>query len=152
LRLICQFTEGDMNFGGVNYLAIFIAGLVGWIVGAVWYGVLGKAWLAALGRSREDMAQNRGTPAFYVPFILALAANEVMAWVLAGVMGHLGVGAVTLRNGVISGAFVWLGFVITTMVVNNAFAMRKAKLTVIDGGHWLAVLIVMGSVIGAMGV
>jgi hypothetical protein len=31
---------------------------------------------------------------------------------------------VTLRNGVISGLFCWLGFVITTMLVNNSFAMR----------------------------
>lgn len=57
-----------------------------------------------------------------------------------------------MRNGVISGAFCWLGFVATTITVNYAFAMRKAMLTVIDSGHWLAELIVMGAIIGAMGV
>jgi len=45
-----------------------------------------------------------------------------MAWMLAGVLGHLGPGQVTLRNGVISGAFLWFGFVLATMAVNNAFA------------------------------
>ena len=48
-------------------------------------------------------------------------------------------------------ALVWLGFVITTLTVNNAFQRRSPVLTVIDGGHWLAVLIVQGIVVGAFG-
>src|SRR5674476_745221 len=44
------------------------------------------------------------------------------------------------------------GFVITTLVVNNTFGMRSAKLIAIDGGHWLAVLLLMGAIIGAWGV
>ena len=75
-----------------------------------------------------------------------------MAWVLAGLIGHLGIGQVTFKNGVISAAFVWFGFVITTLAVNNSFAMRKPILIAIDGGHWLAVLLVMGAIIGLMGV
>jgi len=93
-------------------------------------------------------AKNR--PGAFLPFIYALVAELVMAWVLAGVIGH--VGAVTLRSGVISAAFCWLGFVITAMVVNNSFAMRDWRLLWIDGGHWLLVLLLMGAIIGAMGV
>ncbi len=73
-----------------------------------------------------------------------------MALMLAGLMGHLGY--VTIKGGVISGFFVWVGFVITTMGVNHAFGGAKPMLTLIDGGHWLAVLLVMGAVIGAFGV
>ena len=75
-----------------------------------------------------------------------------MAWVLAGLMAHLGPGQVTLLNGIVSGAFVWLGFVITTLVVNNSFAMRSVRLLWIDGGYWLLALVLMGAIIGAMGV
>jgi ribosomal protein L3 len=75
-----------------------------------------------------------------------------MAWVLAGMIGHLGPGQVTLRNGIISGLFAWLGFVATTLAVNNAYGRRTVNLTVIDAGHWLAVLLVQGAVIGAFGV
>ena len=57
----------------------------------------------------------------------------------------------TLRNGVISGVFLWFGFVLTTMMVNNAFSGRKYTLTAIDAGHWLAVLLVMGAIVGGMG-
>jgi hypothetical protein len=59
---------------------------------------------------------------------------------------------VTLWNGVISGALCWLGFVITVMLVNNAYALRDERLLLIDGGYWLLVLILMGAIIGGWGV
>jgi len=98
------------------------------------------------------MQEMRGQPGAYLPFIYAFAAELVMAWVLAGLIGHLGPGQVTLRNGIISGAFSWLGFVIPTMLVNNRFARRDWRLMLIDGGHWLLALVVIGAIIGAMGV
>jgi hypothetical protein len=86
----------------------------------------------------------------FAPFILAFVAELAMAWVLAGMVGHLG--AVTIRSAVISGLFVWAGFVVTTLLVNNAFAGRRTMLTLIDAGHWLLVVVLMGAVIGWMGV
>jgi len=59
---------------------------------------------------------------------------------------------VTLRSGVISGAFLWFGFVLTTMTVNYAFSGRDRRLLLIDAGNWLIVLLVMGAVIGFFGV
>lgn len=58
----------------------------------------------------------------------------------------------TLANGLISGAFLWAGFVLTTVAVNYAFQGVKRMLTIIDAGHWLGVLLVQGAVIGAFGV
>ena len=145
-----------MTFAGVNYLAILIAGFAGWLVGAVWYNVLAKPWVAAHGKTIEqhkaEMEANKGTVHAWLPFALALLAEIVMAWVLAGIVGHLGPGQVTIRNAVISALFVWVGFVVTTMLVNNAFSGRRYVLTAIDAGHWLAVLVVIGAVIGWMGV
>jgi hypothetical protein len=42
--------------------------------------------------------------------------------------------------------------VITTLAVNHAFQGSKRALTLIDGGHWLGVLLLQGAVIGLMGV
>jgi len=36
-------------------------------------------------------------------------------------------------------------------VVNHAFSFRNAMAAVINGGNWLAALIVMGAIIGAFG-
>jgi hypothetical protein len=71
---------------------------------------------------------------------------------LAGVLGHLGPGEVTLRNGVISSAFLWFGFILTTMVVNYSFSGRDRRLLLIDLGNWLIVLLVIGAVVGVIGV
>jgi hypothetical protein len=140
-----------MAFAGVSYLAILTAAVAGWLLGAVWYTVLSKPWQQAAGITAGKLKQAQKTPAFYVPFVVAFLALIVMAWILAGLVAHLGPGQFTVRNGIISGAFVWLGFVITTMAVNNGFAGRNWRLLVIDGGHWLAVLLLMGAILGAFG-
>ena len=138
-----------MTFAGVSYLAIIVAAVAGWLLGAVWYTVLSKPWQQAAGVTAGKMKQLQKTPAFYAPFVIAFLAQIVMAWVLAGLIAHLGPGQFTIRNGIISGAFCWLGFVITTMAVNNGFAGRNWRLLLIDGGHWLAVLLLIGAVLGA---
>ncbi len=139
-----------MVFAGLNYLAIVIAAVAGWLVGAIWYGALfSKPWMAANGISAESMKARGVSP---LPFIVSFVALVAMAWVLAGILGHLGPAQVTARNGIVSAAFLWAGFVLTTMAVNNTFAGRKPMLLAIDGGHWLTVMAVMGAVIGWFGV
>jgi hypothetical protein len=140
-----------MRFAGIHYWAVFLAAIAGYLVGALWYWMLGKPWMAAVGLT-EIMLKGKDKKPSPLPYVLAFVANLVMAWVLAGLIGHLGIGQVTLKNGVISAAFVWFGFVITTLAVNYSFALRKPVLIAIDGGHWLAVLVLMGAIIGAMGV
>jgi hypothetical protein len=141
-----------MTFAGVNYLAVFIAALVAWLAGAGWYMALGKVWMAALGTTPEKMQAMKEEPGAFLPFIYAFIAELVMAWALAGLVGHLGPGQVTVRNGIISGAFCWLGLVMTTMLVNNSFGRRDWRLLLVDGGHWLVVLVLIGAIIGAFGV
>jgi hypothetical protein len=138
-----------MQFAGMNPWAIVVAAIASFVFGAVWYGTLAKPWMAAVGKTEADI-KNAGSP---IPlYAMTLAALLVMAWVLAGMIGHLGPGQVTLRNGIISGAFAWVGFVATALVVNHRFQGAPRKLTLIDGGHWLGVLLIQGAVIGAMGV
>ena len=86
------------------------------------------------------------------PFVISFIAVLVMAFVLAGSIGHLGAGNVSIKNGTISGIIIWAGFVATTVVVNNAYPGRKYMLSIIDSLHWLGVLVIQGAVIGAMGV
>jgi Protein of unknown function (DUF1761) len=139
-----------MQFAGLNLFAVVLAAVVSFMFGWLWYGVLfcGQ-WRAALGKTEEEMKVQGASPA---PFIIAFIAQLIMAWVLAGVIGHLGPGEVTFKNGIISAFFLWLGFVITTLAVNHAFQGMKRSLTLIDGGHWLGVLLLQGGVIGLMGV
>jgi len=137
-----------MTFAGMNYLAILLAAFAAFGWGAAYYMTLSKQWLTAVGMSKEQMETNRTA----VPFIISFVALLVMGWVLAGTLGHLGPGQVTLKNGIISALFLWLGFVVTTIFVNNAYPGRKYSLSLIDSIHWLGVLVIQGAVIGAFGV
>lgn len=138
-----------MAFVGINYLAVLVAAVVAWVLGAVWYPALSAPWLAAQGKTKADMPRPSGATA-YLPFVLVFVAQLIMAWMLAGILGHLG--TLNVKDGVISGAACWLGFVLTTTATNYAFQSRKVMLTVIDNGYWLLVLVVMGAIIGAFGV
>jgi uncharacterized protein DUF1761 len=141
-----------MTFSGVNYVAVVIAAAAAWLASAAWYMSLSRHYVAALGKTPEQMAEDRKRPGAFLPFIYAFVANIIIAWMLAGVLAHLGAGQVTPRNGIISAAFLWFGFVLTTMVVNYSFGGRDRRLLLIDAGNWLLVLVVIGAIIGGIGV
>jgi Protein of unknown function (DUF1761) len=140
-----------MEFGGLNHLAIVLAAVASFIFGGLWYGMLAKPWMAAANIDPEEMQATTGA-ATAMPYVIAFVAQLVMALVLAGLIGHLGPGQTTLENGVVSAVIVWAGFVVTTLLVNHSFQGAKKELTLIDGGHWLGVLLIQGAIIGWMGV
>ena len=63
---------------------------------------------------------------------------------MAGLLLHME--AFSIRGGLISGFFVCLGFIATTLSVNYAFQNARPKLFLIDGGHWLGVCLIIGAV------
>jgi len=136
-----------MTFSGISYLAVLAAAIAGFLVGMAWYRVLGEKWMAALGKGRDELLPD-GIPPI-ATMAISFVAELVMAWLLAGVLGHID--AVTVGGGVITAFFVWLGFVATTQLVNHRYGRFPLSLTAIDAGHWLAVLVVMGLVIGLIG-
>jgi hypothetical protein len=139
-----------MQFGGINWLAVAIAAVAGYGVGMAWYMILGKRWMAANGLT-EDILKAGGIRGA-IPFILAALANVAISIGFAGLLGHLGIGQTTLRNAIISAVVVWFIFILATIAVNYSFARRPSVLIAIDGGHWLAVMLVMGAILGLMGV
>jgi hypothetical protein len=144
-----------MPFSALNYWPVLVAAFVSFAFGALWYGTLGKHWIAATGKSPAEFEKARAEMgAVPIPYIIAGVALLVMAWMLAGVLLHLSRSGmiVGVRAGMISGFFLWLGFVITTMAVNHAFQGAKRSLTLIDGGHWLGVLLIQGAILGWWGV
>jgi len=128
----------------VNWLAVIVATIAGFAVGAAWYTSLGKQWMAAIGKTREQL------DAGPVPYVIGIAVELVMAFVLAVVIRSL-FGEVNVTNGLTTAALMWVGFVVTTMILNHRYQNMPWQLTLIDGGHMLAVLLVQGLVIGLFG-
>jgi len=138
----------------LNFFVMIGAAVCAWLFGAMYYGTVGKAWVAAQGVTMDEFkarqAAKIGKLSAQAPFILAFVSAMLMAYVLYGLMKHVAhTGPLTVRNGLISGTFIWLGFMLTSIAVNNAFSGRKAMLTIIDAGHWLGVMLIIGAILGA---
>lgn len=136
-----------MQFAGMNYLAILVAAIVAFIIGSIYYSTLTKPWMKA---ARLDPAGPKPAmaPLMITTFILELG----LAFVTAGIIGHLGAGQVTVSNGIISGLFIWAGIIFTTMTINQRYQNFGWDLTLIDGLHWLLVMVGIGATIGLFGV
>lgn len=134
-----------MSHFAVNWLAVILATVVSWGFGAGWYMVLAKPWIAATGRRPEDINQ-----ADYMPYLWSVLCLFVMAYFVALLTPAL-TGSLNVSNGLVVGAHMWLGFVITAMVLNHRYQGARWSLTLIDGGYLLAVLLIDGAIVGVFG-
>ena len=132
-----------MSFS-VNMLAVLVAAIAAFAFGAVWYTAFSKQWLAALGKTREQL--NVG----FTPFIWSVVVELVMAFVLAVLIGNLP-GGTTITTGLTVGLLAWVGFVATTLILNHRYEGLSWSLTILDSGHLLGVLLIQGAVIGLFG-
>jgi hypothetical protein len=129
----------------VNYLAIFVAAIVYYVGGALWYSpiLFGKTWMGLVGLTEEKMkeTQKDSWKAYLTAFISAL----LISYGIARVEGYMNV--ITFAGGVHAGFWAWLCFVLTTMATNNSFSNRPFKLTVIDAGYHLYGFLVIGVIL-----
>lgn len=136
-----------MQFDGINYIAVLIAAFAAFVAGSGYYGAVGKQWMKAIKMPAD--AQPKMEPSL---FVITAICELVLAFMIAGVIGHLGVGQVTLSNGLITGLCLWIGIIMPTMTINHRYQDFGWDLTLIDGMHWFLVTLVIGGVVGFMGV
>jgi hypothetical protein len=138
--------------GHVNILSVLVAAIAAWVFGAIYYTALGKIWLGCQGKTpeshRADLAA-KSKLAFAMPFILSFVGALIMGVVIYGILTHSGLWS--WHAGMVTGAFCWFGFVLTTIVINNAYSGRRTMLSVIDSAHWLGALVIIGGIIGGWG-
>lgn len=131
----------------ISWIGIAVATVASMAIGAAWYSGLAKPWIAANGFSEEQIksVEANDTPIIYV---FAAISHVVMAIILSGVIIHSGGVAITIGDGVLTGFLLWLGFVVTSMVVNHRFQFKPWSLTIIDAGHYLFVIVAQGAILG----
>ena len=123
----------------MDYFHVILAGLAGYVFGAIWYGVLGKTWQAETGLTDEDVKPANSAAAY----IIGLICNIL----IAGMMRHIFVasGVAGLLNSMVSGLGLGLFIGGAFLMINYSFAKRSTALKAIDIGHAAGV----GAVIGA---
>ena len=128
----------------MGLLSVIVAGVAGFMFGAVWYTVFAKPWMEASGvpLSEEGVPANRSDP---VPYITSLLG----AILVAGMMRHVFElsDITTVGKGLISGLGIGLFLVSPWIATFYAFGARPRKLMLIDCGYATFGCTVIGTVL-----
>lgn len=131
-----------MNLFDVNWLAVVLAALAGFVVGGLWYGpIMGKSWMVAVGKTEDDLKNINPAKTYGFTFLLALLAS----WTLAHTFASYGKELSVLVK-IVTGFGVALGFILPALWTNYIFQDAKKPLFWIDGTYWLLFYTAMGAV------
>lgn len=128
----------------MGLIGVLVAAAAAWIFGAVYYMTLSRPWIEASGVAVDAKGRPKGG-ANPVPFIL----SALCMLLVSGMMRHIFQmsGVATLGAGLVSGLGIGLFFIAPWIMINNAYAMRPFRLTLIDGGYAVAGCAIIGAVL-----
>jgi len=126
-----------------NYLAVIVAAIAYWLLGAIWYGVVfGEAWMA-LEHMTPEQARSMNP---VLPYVITLVLNVLIAYALAQIC--IWRNADTLGRGASVGVLLWIGFVGPVTFTTYMYEMRPKELYAINQFFPLAGFVLMGAILG----
>ena len=129
----------------INHVAIIVAAVVFFAIGAAWYKVFSQPWLDGIGKTMEQlMKENGGSP---LPYIVGFIAVVVMCYTLGWIVQR-GL-TQSAGNGALTGATVAFGIVGAALAFNYGFEARGVTLWLINAGYVVVGLVISGAIIGA---
>jgi len=127
-----------------RHLAVWMAAIVFFVLGALWYTVFSTRWLAAIGKTMDQITgEQGGSP---LPYVIGFIAILVMCYSLAWLIERLQ--ATTFAGGMRLGAMVATGFVAANLALNYGFEWRPVALWLINGVYAIVGLTLAGAIIG----
>ncbi len=137
-----------MDFSNINYLAVLVAAVAAFALGAAWYGasIFGKIWQKELGFTDEYLQQGNMGKIFGSSFVLMFIMALGMAML---VQGHSDGEAIGWLQGLYHGLYVGLFFIATSIGINLLYQRRSIKLWLVDSLYQVVFLALMGAILGA---
>ncbi len=125
----------------INWLAVFAAAASSFVLGGVWYSVLGNAWLKAAGLTKERAMAGNKALIFGGSFVLALISAATFAIFLGPDLDA--------ATGALHGLTAGLCWVAASYGISYLFEMRPLSLWLINGGYHTLQFTVIGAILGA---
>ncbi len=139
---------------GVNFIAVLVAAIAGFAVGAIWYSPIafGNLWMK-YNPFPEEVVQKGPGPK---PFAIGLICMFMQTWVFALFLGWLtssSMGTALSKADMVSGAIwigflMWLGFTACTSLTDAQFSNRPFGGWLIDAGHRFTATLVTALILG----
>ena len=125
----------------MNWLAVGLATVAFFAVGALWYGVLfGKAWQAATGLSEEQLKSGANMPLIFGTCFLL----ELLVCVTVGHMFDFLEPSDRSKMMICVGLA--LGIMLPATGINYLYQRKSLKLFLVDSGHFVAGMAAVGAV------
>jgi hypothetical protein len=134
----------------VNWLAVFVAAVVIFALGALWYSpvLFVKKWVALQGKTEEQMRADAASANMPVLYLSAFLTALVTAWVMALVFAHFNPPIeLSWAHGVLFGFLFWLGFAATTSYGSAIFSGKPKQLWLIDSMYNLVSFVIAGIIL-----
>lgn len=132
-----------MNARRPNYLGIVAGAIVMFVWGAVWYTLLGYAWLAALGKSTDQLTRYG-----YFPYAVSFAAGLLIAYCFDNMLWHYETG--TAKKGAQVGFLIGVCIYAAMLLTLYFFQGQSFTLMLIDGGYGVIGFVLTGATVGAL--
>ena len=131
----------------INLIPVVIAGVINMVLGALWYSpyVLGKLWIRSMGKTPEEIKENYSSASMGLTYVVNTVASLLFAYVLAHIIKFASLN--TFTQGVNAGFWVWLGFVVTTVIPGYMYESRPKMLYFIFIAYQFFSIIIMGGVL-----
>ena len=130
-----------MHYFDIKILAVLVAAIIQWVIGALWYGLIfAKPWKALVSPK-----EGQKTAAIAYAWITSFIANLILCFVLVHII--LWAGRAALGRGAFVGLACWLGFMAPPLCAQHIYEGRPFKLFIINAGYWLVAMILAGAVL-----
>src|SRR5262249_43209187 len=109
-----------MEGNSPKLLAVIVAAIAHWLLGAVWVTTLKQQWLGGLGKTSEQLMAS-GVPA-WLPHVVTLGANVLMAYTIGWAI--LATGQQTIARGLAVAGILWVGIAASVFATELVFEAR----------------------------
>ncbi len=135
----------------INFFAVVIAAAVAFVLGFLFHGpVSGKLWMELANihpTGNEKLSDMYGK--MFWNFVVNLITAGVMAMIFALVFTSSLMGPATWFRGAIMGAWLWLGFLVTSSSIEVIWMGRSWKLWLFEAACSLVTMATMGAIIAS---
>ncbi len=130
----------------VNWAAIGVSGVVYWLFQAGWFKAFAQEWMAGLRMTPEEIAAYQAHNPNFLPYLIALVCNLILAFFIARVLALGGVWGLIrgFRIGLLIGLVAALA-----MLTQLHFELRPWQFIAISAGAPVVGCALMGMILGA---